>query len=281
MRESHLSIGVGSFCKVGGAQGASELLDLHEKDLCTSATNDLSFNEENGTSRMCFLIDGSVKERLFSDDNKENVSLNQMECVGVNVQQVTSMHTSTPLSHQIEFHTGGGRSLPISDDAIRKARILLGDGDDEILQNKHSTNILAPSVSNDRLHRMSHNKENLHFIDKNLERSGTNEPSLMLSSHKTDFALRKNVTESHFVHERARKFDDQVLQNMPRRNLSDAFEDESLRTVPEARQLRPPLVDVSNRESAFVSNQMHFSGIKRRQIRANSTPPFKRPRSTR
>ncbi|XP_078435896.1 protein BREAST CANCER SUSCEPTIBILITY 2 homolog B-like isoform X2 [Wolffia australiana] len=63
----------------------------------------------------------------------------------------TGCPLSAPISHPIEFQTAGGRSLPISDDAIRRAKILLGDDDTYPLLNGNPASYSIPIVSNDKL----------------------------------------------------------------------------------------------------------------------------------
>ncbi|CAA6654699.1 unnamed protein product [Spirodela intermedia] len=280
----------------GGFRRANALLGLDENHipLTESVTDQTSFDTGNRrkTSGMSFfnpLGDEPVERRSFISHGNENVSRNQIESSGPGKLHVSSMHASAPISPPIMFHTAGGRSLPISDDALRRARSLLGDQDTEILQNGISTSYLIPSVSNDNLHEMSQNKENFDFIGSNSERSRNmfkipmQESSLTFASLTADFAHGNKVNNDAFSSERIHEFDGKMLhvQNMPRKDLHETFKVENLRMGPEGRPPRPPLANISNKASAGIPIQVDFSGDNRRQRRTSSISPFKRPRSSR
>lgn len=290
----------------GGVRRANALLGLDENHipLTETVTDQTSLDTDNGRKKACQLStnpgasgisffnplgDEPVERRSFIYHGSENVSRDQIESSAPGKLHVSSMQASAPVSPPIMFHTAGGRSLPISDDALRRARTLLGDHDTEILQNGSGTNYIIPSVSNDTLHEMPQNKENFDFLDSNSERSRNmfkipmQESSLTFASLKADVARGNKVSNDAFNSEVIQKFDGKMLhvQNMPRKDLHETFKVEHLRMGPERRPPRPPLTNISNKASAGIPNQVDFSGENRRQRRTNSISPFKRPRSSR
>ncbi|MQL76987.1 hypothetical protein Taro_009393 [Colocasia esculenta] len=270
-----------------GVRRATALLGLDENHdpiaPCIKHMMDrASIDIENGSERSCHLERLSMNSGSvgmpFGDPgcvrpvhrNSSYVLRDQMEKAEPLNLHASDMHTSASMKPTIRFHTAGGKSLSISDDALRRARSLLGDLDSGIEQHDSTADYLFSSVTKETSYENSWNKENFHCLDMDSEGLNLLQISLggslctrdhLIGIPKTTISSGNQVNKKDFA--------------------SKGIYKSKSRTEPEGRLLGKPFVDISNKISSGIPSQMHLSLEKKRHTRTSSISPFKRPRMSR
>ncbi|XP_050213613.1 protein BREAST CANCER SUSCEPTIBILITY 2 homolog B isoform X2 [Mercurialis annua] len=216
---------------------------------------------------------------------------------------------STPKPPSIKFHTAGGRSLSVSSDALERAKRILGDPDIGTFLNE---DLVDPTLSGLKENRigdaLSTKKAHFHSAftypgaakSKHISKSFI---SPLKSSLHQDEAVQSfsNAEKNVLAVSLLKKFDaaddnkshgsngttssmQKLLPNSP--SERNALVDNSLAygngsmVNSLSRSSNGPLVDISNTVGNNYINHNHSNGERKRLGRRTSTPPFKRPRSS-
>ncbi|KAJ0978350.1 hypothetical protein J5N97_013824 [Dioscorea zingiberensis] len=200
--------------------------------------------------------------------------------------------TSDSAQPTIRFHTAGGRSISISTDALQRAKSLLGDASDGVLQgdieaNKPSDTILK---DNKAFEDFSWNKENSTFVPMlpNAKMCKTNGrmpcTGRPFSSHKPGSVTSDQVNACRQV-PLGLDIKDIDRPSMPKlasigirgsSTLNDA-----LKTTTASRPKGEPLSDVSNTIVTENTSTNQLTSQRKRIRRRSSISTFKRPRNSR
>ncbi|KAK9154038.1 hypothetical protein Sjap_001518 [Stephania japonica] len=208
----------------------------------------------------------------------------------------------------VKFQTAGGRSISVSNDALQRARSLLGDSDSDTTTNKRATDGFQSLVfGKSRFSESSLNKENDPSTSFMRQDSGKSMCTFKSSlPDKGPFSIRtqesrssdaltsggdnlKKFDSNGFTYEGSYVPDTRVScirsSNGPceRRVGVDGFlpRDIGPGEIPIGRSKGGPLVDISNTIDTICAGQNQSMSGKRRSGWRSSISPFKRPRSSR
>ncbi|OVA07838.1 BRCA2 repeat [Macleaya cordata] len=224
----------------------------------------------------------------------------------------SEMHSSSSKPPAIKFQTAGGRSLSVSNDALQRARSLLGDSEFGVLPNEGG--IDSPgfsSIKENTFNKTSLDKENDPYASC-LHRDPTNSKctSNCFPPPKGPFSKNKQFSASLEASNPGDNLFKQVDENglsykgfcrtsgnipcVQKPSRSEPFTPNMVvgnslaknigsRVNPVGRPPSGPLVDISNNTSAGTAyaNQKQSTCEKRRLGSRSSISPFKRPRCSR
>ncbi|KAL8517175.1 hypothetical protein ACS0TY_015404 [Phlomoides rotata] len=213
-------------------------------------------------------------------------------------------HTNTTSEPPIvKFQTAGGRSISVSDDALQRARSLLGNPDLDSFLDEASTDDPLFSVIDDRTPYSGNQKDDFSspFLSKGIETGYSSlrnftSPHTSILYKKQSFGRTERLQPGNNL---ITKFDAEAAANNSNRSyngLSGDRKPPKNNSYPEnmgcleysvqpeidplKRHSNGALVDISNTMNIdHVDNKQHF-GEKRRFRRVSSVSPFKKPRSS-
>ncbi|KAF6146912.1 hypothetical protein GIB67_036631 [Kingdonia uniflora] len=173
----------------------------------------------------------------------------------------------------IMFQSAGGRSISVSNDALQRARSLLGDTElgSSVNEGSESSPLFSFHKDNSR-DPASSNKENDPYVS-----------SLLKDPSKSKITTKScPLPKVPFFKQKKSSTSLQALNS--RCNLLKQFDENEPMSIdssmtPLGRSSGWPLVDISNKVGA-ASTGHNFTNEKRRLGRQNSISPFKRPRSS-
>ncbi|KAL6627377.1 hypothetical protein ACP70R_031103 [Stipagrostis hirtigluma subsp. patula] len=259
-----------------GVSRAATLLGLEENTLSTQffghvgdkLGTKINVERENPGNRLdvasVHAISGGTRKSLCPAENQILMDKDEQFRFSKNT-------TSESGEHSIRFSTAGGRSMAISNDALQRAKSLLGESD----------LVISPNAVGQALNSASKEKPPKSAI------STEDEPDLLLSR-----AVGFDVPDTHEIKRNSNKFcvgreyclinEIPKVPKPPSRCLSEG-ENASATKDNMQRQHIPAgaLADITNYVSACSGTTDHFANGKRIIGGRNSISPFKRPRSSR
>ncbi|XP_073144754.1 protein BREAST CANCER SUSCEPTIBILITY 2 homolog B-like isoform X2 [Henckelia pumila] len=247
------------------------------------------------------LIDGQMISHLKTDDF---TNLNCNSCTnGYSIPSAFKefpdfMNTASKPS-PVKFHTAGGRSISVSNDALQRARSLLGNLEfDSFLNEANSVNSVLPTLNNKKV---SCAKKK---IDQNTPVSKNTTENFNCSSRNFTSPLRSSSYHQQLMgrfklqqpgNNLIKKFDSEAATSTsynglicyqnpheskpPSENVnSSENESDSLNRL--KRSSNVALIDITNSTSINHIDNKRCFGEKRRNGSINSVSPFKKPRSS-
>ncbi|XP_072958786.1 protein BREAST CANCER SUSCEPTIBILITY 2 homolog B-like isoform X2 [Typha angustifolia] len=255
------------------------------------------------TAGICRLdpLNTQMGQREFNGCSRDfGMSGNQSFKNACQISRGSEVPTSDSSQPPIRFHTAGGSSISISNNALQRARGLLGDSELEVLHKDVKVSQPLVSVPGDDtlFDEISRNKENIPYdcFHEGVTRSinvSTNFSHLQSSSDlkqsapvwSTDsqryilnqvntgaFLLGKNCVSSSKI---------SYVKESLHKDLCASTVSDTLIMPEENRIPGGPLVEISNHVGADHGYTDRLNSEKRRLGRRNSISPFKRPRYSR
>lgn len=182
----------------------------------------------------------------------------------------------------VKFQTAGGRYISISNDALNRARNLLGDSDIGTLENSRLDQCLPSSSGNSNNHNVTFcNKENISYPSSDLESISklvSRTPSSISKRKQPSSHTWKVKSEGHVLDQgidRDLKFGNDYSGKkayINKKPEKDNFHLSDNSIAMDDNPLHGPLVEISNNR---------FSSGKVQPGKMSSASPFKRPRNSR
>ncbi|XP_065041026.1 protein BREAST CANCER SUSCEPTIBILITY 2 homolog B-like [Musa acuminata AAA Group] len=286
--------------------------------------------DPSSTEKALSIIDGSnpkteqLHENFRWDMNQETAGTSLLDCVDVNSVQrspencinkfcstgsyLTNGQLQKTLEHKLDssdcgqspvkFQTAGGRYVSISNDALKRARNLLGESDIEVSENNITLDQPLSSVlrNKNNLDDTFWNKENISSphsphcggMGKLVSRTP---PSL---TKRRQFSLTRKIKSDSYTldQENARSFALENIYSGNKTPVNQKPEKDDLHSAGSAVEivrriengdgmsLGGPLIDISN-IAGDCMNMNRLPNEKRRPGKTSYISPFKRPRSSR